>query len=140
MRIRTTIAVGGLLLVTSGCSPYLGVAERDFVQGRYLEASEVLGAHEGDVGGLSPRRQAQYGLVRGLSLLVLGDPAGAHRWLGFAQRLELAVPGTLDPRQRVALAGGLDDLARAPGGLRYADSPRLPAADLAGARPGAALR
>jgi hypothetical protein len=117
---RLALPAALLLFALSGCSPYLGVAERDFSQGRYLQAAEVLGAHEADVGALSPSGQAEYGLMRGLSLLVLGDAAGAVHWLAFAQRVDANTPGALSAAQRGALLRGLEDAARQADGSRYA--------------------
>lgn len=135
---RPALALAALLASLAGCSPFLGVAERDFGQGRYLQASEVLGAHEHDVPGLSPRQQAEYGLMRGLSLLVLGDAAGAARWLGHARRIEADSPGALEPQQRAALYRGLEELARRSNDGRWAAS--APASAVAAPRRGAALR
>jgi hypothetical protein len=138
VRTRPALSLAALLLGLAGCSPFLGVAERDFGQGRYLQASEVLGAHESDVGGLSPRQQAEYGLMRGLSLWMLGDAVGAARWLHHARRIESDSPGTLEPAQRAALYRGLEDLARRANDARWAASTGAGAPP--GARGGAALR
>jgi hypothetical protein len=118
--IRSTIALGlAVALLSTGCARYLGRAKRDYVQGRYLEASEVLGAHEADLEILSPRGQAEYGVYRGLSLLMLGDHQGAYRWLAFAHQLEHDAPGTLEPETHGALQRGFAELVKATGDPRY---------------------
>ena len=62
----------------------VGGAKHAYSQGRYLEAAEELGEHEDEVSKLSPRRKAEYGLYRGLSLMMLRDYHGAEEWMSFA--------------------------------------------------------
>jgi len=102
----------GFLLGAAGCGGYLGNARSAYHDGRYLEAAETLGEHEGEVAEMPPRKQADYGLYRGLSLMKLGDSVGAAEWLGFTATLEQQRPGTLRSEQLRQLAAGLDELSR----------------------------
>jgi hypothetical protein len=96
-----------------GCDRYVGRARRAYQDGRYLEAAERLSEHEHEVADLPPRRQAEYGLYRGLCLLMLGEVDGAHRWLHFAYQVERAEPGALAPEQRAELDRGWAQLLAA---------------------------
>lgn len=109
---RDLIALLALGLFASGCARYVGRAKRAYAQGRYLEAAEQLAEHEAEVYDLAPRKQADYGIYRGLSLLMLGDLPNAHRWLWFAYEVERHNPGTLTPEQRASLHGGFWELQR----------------------------
>jgi hypothetical protein len=95
-----------------GCGGYVGHAKHAYQDGRYLEAAEKLGQHEADINDLAPRKQADYGIYFGLSLMMLGDHAGAYKWLSFASLVEQQQPGTLTPEQRVDLDRGLWMLSR----------------------------
>jgi hypothetical protein len=93
-----------LSMVLAGCGGgYVSGAKRAYTQGRYLEAAEELGDHEDEVHGLSPRRKAEYGLYRGLSLMMLRDYQGAEHWMSFARTVEEKSPGALRPEQREEL-------------------------------------
>lgn len=100
-------------LVVAGCGGYVGRAHRAYDDGRYLEAAERLGQREDELGELSPRRQAEYGVVRGMALLQLGDLGGAHRWLSFAYEVERQSPGALRPEHRIELDAGWAKLGQA---------------------------
>jgi hypothetical protein len=87
-----------------GCGDgYVGGAKHAYSQGRYLEAAEELGEHEDEVADLSPRRKAEYGLYRGLSLMMLRDYHGAEQWMSFARTVDTESPGALRPEQREEL-------------------------------------
>lgn len=108
MKIRRTsffIALQiSLSIALAGCGGgYVGGAKRAYSQGRYLEAAEELGEHEDEVHGLSPRRKAEYGLYRGLSLMMLRDYQGAEQWMSFALTVDKQSPGALRPEQREEL-------------------------------------
>jgi hypothetical protein len=93
-----------LAMVLAGCGGgYVGQAKRAYSQGRYLEVAEGLGEHEDEVEDLSPRRKAEYGLYRGLSLMMLRDYRGAEQWLSFARAVEKQSPDALRPEQREEL-------------------------------------
>jgi hypothetical protein len=106
------VVLFALAFSAGGCGGYLGSAQRAYEEGRYLEAAEKLGEHEAEVESLPPPRQADYGLYRGLSLIMLGDYEGAGPWLRLAASLEQQRPGTLRPAQRRELADGLEQLSR----------------------------
>lgn len=93
-----------LALALVGCGGgYVVGAKRAYSQGRYLEAAEELGEHEDEVEDLSSQRKAEYGLYRGLSLMMLRDYRGAEQWMSFARRVEKESPGSLRPEQREEL-------------------------------------
>lgn len=104
--------------MVGGCNRYVGRAKRAYNDGRYLEASEKLGERESEIDDLAPRQQADYGIYRGLSLMMLGDLNGAHQWLSFAYEVEKVNPGALKPEQRAILDRGWWQLAQARGGPR----------------------
>ena len=112
-RLLVALALWGAFV--GGCGGYVGHAKRAYVEGRYLEASEMLAKRERDIADLMPRGQAEYGIYRGLSSLMLGDNAGAHRWLTFSHQIEKDAPGTLTDSQKAELRRGLVQLARAMG-------------------------
>lgn len=95
-----------LVFATAGCAGYVGHAKRAYHQGRYLEAAEQLGEREGEVSDLTPRKQAEYGLYRGLSLMMLSDYPGAIDWFEFAYAVEARFPGSLTPTERKELDRG----------------------------------
>lgn len=91
-------------MALAGCGEgYVGGAKHAYAQGRYLEAAEELSEHEDDVPSLPPRRKAEYGLYRGLSLMMLRDYHGAEQWMSFAYTVEKESPGALRPEQREEL-------------------------------------
>lgn len=92
-------------MALAGCGGgYVAGAKRAYTQGRYLEAAEELGEHEDEVHHLSPSRKAEYGLYRGLSLMMLRDYQGAEQWMSFAISVETKSPGALRPEQREELS------------------------------------
>ncbi len=112
MRHLGAVICLGFFLGAAGCGGYLGNARSAYQDGRYLEAAETLGEHEGEVAEMPLRKQADYGLYRGLSLMQLGDSAGAAEWLGFTATLEQKRPGTLRSEQLRQLEAGLAQLSR----------------------------
>jgi hypothetical protein len=101
----------GLLLIT-GCSSYVKRGEALYADGRYIEAAEVFERTEGRVGEASPRQRAEYGMYRGLTLLVLGDLSNARRWMNYAYVVERAIPGTLSTDRRALLDRGWYELGQ----------------------------
>jgi hypothetical protein len=71
-------------------------------KGRYIEAAEVFERTENRLPHLEDTSRARYGLYRGLTLLVLGDLAGAKRWFDYAHQVETEHPGSLG-RERITL-------------------------------------
>ncbi|UQA59594.1 hypothetical protein [Polyangium aurulentum] len=112
MRRLGAVMLFGFFLAATGCGGYIGNAQRAYQDGRFLEAAETLGEHEDEVGEMPLRKQADYGLYRGLSLMALGDHDGAAQWLGFTASLEQKRPGTLRSEQLQALEEGLTQLSR----------------------------
>jgi len=130
--MRRLVAISSawfVLLILAGCGGYIGRAERAYHDGRYLEVAESLGDHEGEVGKLSPRGQAHYGLYLGLSLEQLGDRDGAERWLGFAGEIDARQPGALRPEERRKLDEARGRLTRAPGDEQAAVAKDVPLDD-----------
>jgi hypothetical protein len=101
----------GLLLIT-GCSSYVKRGEALYADGRYIEAAEVFERTEGRVGEASARQRAEYGMYRGLTLLVLGDLANARRWMNYAYVVERALPGSLSTDRRALLDRGWYELGQ----------------------------
>lgn len=125
--LRAFVPIVLVSLVVSGCGGYVGRAHRAYDDGRYLEAAERLGQREDEVAELSPRRRAEYGLVRGMALLQLGDLGGAHRWLAFAYEVERQSPGALVPEHRAELDAGWAKLGQALAALPGAVVVKAPA-------------
>lgn len=87
-------------------------AEDAYFEGRYLEAVEALVRHEGEITELSASKRARYGMVRGLSLIEVGDYAEAERWLRYASDIDHVEP-TLGEDERARVAAALAALAKA---------------------------
>jgi hypothetical protein len=102
-----------IAVLVAGCDRYVVRAQRAYHDGRYLEAAERLAQHQQELSELPPRRQAEYGLYLGLSLLMLGEIEGARRWLSYAYEVERAEPGALRPEQRAELDRGWAQLSAA---------------------------
>jgi hypothetical protein len=112
--LRRVLTVGGCVaaLAATSCTHYVHRAESAYEDGRYLEAAEDLAAHEQEVSQLPPAQRAQYGVYRGLSLLELGEIAGAERWLRYSAEVEQQAPGSLAPYQRLQLDRGMAQLEK----------------------------
>ncbi len=107
-----------LVATLGGCTySFVHRAERAYDEGRYLDAAERLASHESELIELRPGRRTAYTTYRGLSLLRLGDPEGARRWLGQAAALDKK-HGMLAPKQRADLRAGIAELARLDGARR----------------------
>jgi hypothetical protein len=101
------VAVG-----VAGCSSYVKRGAALYADGRYVEAAEVYERTEARLPESSPRQRAEYGLYRGLTLLVLGDLRNAHRWLTYAYDVERAAPGSLGTDRRMMLDRGWRELGQ----------------------------
>ena len=97
-----------MLLV--GCSGYVNRGQALYADGHYIEAAQAFEYTEERLPESSPREQAEYGIYRGLTLLVLGDYHGAERWFEYASEVEGKAPGTLRPQTRDLLARGWNEL------------------------------
>lgn len=80
--------------------------------GRYVEAAEVFEQTEYRLANYTPRERAEYGLYRGMTLLVLGDLPNARRWLTYAYEVERVVPGALRVDRRALLDRGWFELGQ----------------------------
>jgi len=112
MRRIGAVLVPSFALLALGCGGYIGSAQRAYNDGRYLEVAENLGEHEDEVQKLSPAKQADYGLYRGLSLMQLGDHEAANHWLEFAASVEQNHPGALRPEGKRELSEARGKLAK----------------------------
>jgi tetratricopeptide (TPR) repeat protein len=110
------------LLLLAACSSYVKRGEVLYADGRYIEAAEVFERTEGRIGEASLRQRAEYGMYRGLTLLVLGDFSNAQRWMNYAYGVERAAPGSLSSDRRALLDRGWYEV-----GQRLRAIPRQPA-------------
>jgi tetratricopeptide (TPR) repeat protein len=83
-----------------------------YSDGRYIEAAEVFERTERQLNEMSPRERAEYGVYRGMTLLVLGDLRHAHRWLTYAYQVEQYAPGSLGSDRRSLLERGWYELGQ----------------------------
>lgn len=120
---------GVVIGLTAGCTGYVKRGSALYADGRYIEAAEVFERTEHRLGESTPRQRAEYGLYRGMTLLVLGDLTNAQRWLAYAYEVEREAPGALREDRRALLDRGWFEL-----GQRQQErpaSPRPPATALA---------
>lgn len=126
-----TLALVLLVGLVSACSGYVKRGSALYADGRYIEAAEVFERTEARLDESNPRQQAEYGLYRGLTLLVLGDAPGARRWLSYAYAVEQSHPGVLRGNRRALLDHGWGDLQSRgelpPGPAAPGMAPRAPA-------------
>jgi tetratricopeptide (TPR) repeat protein len=99
----------GLVTLTA-CEGYIRRGSTLYADGRYIEAAEVFERTEDRLPQSTPREKAEYGLYRGMTLLVLGDLDQARRWLGYAYEIERTQPGTLRHDRRALLDRGWFEL------------------------------
>jgi tetratricopeptide (TPR) repeat protein len=130
-RAWPTVAVLLALALALGCSNYVKRGSTLYADGRYVEAAEVFERTEHRLKDATPREGAEYGLYRGLTLLRLGDPRNAHRWLTYAYMVEREFPGSLRGNRRSMLDQGWREL-----GERMNAAPSTPAKS---AQPGTAV-
>jgi hypothetical protein len=99
-----------LALGASACAGPLAEGQWLFDAGRYPQAKQAFASLEGESASWGPAEQAEYALLRGLTLGALGDGARAARWLARAKAIEDASPSSLSAedalRLGVALASG----------------------------------
>jgi hypothetical protein len=110
--VSSTALAMFLMLGHAGCSSYVKRGEALYADGRYVEAAEVFERTELRLSESSVRQRAEYGLYRGLTLLVLGDLPNAHRWMTYAYNVERARPGSLGAEHRARLDHGWSELGR----------------------------
>jgi tetratricopeptide (TPR) repeat protein len=101
------VLVAALVTATcAGCGSYVKRGTTLYTDGRYVEAAEVFEQSEYRLRDSSAREQAEYGLYRGLTLLVLGDLNNAQRWLAYSYEVERYTPDALPSDQRALLDRG----------------------------------
>jgi len=83
-----------------------------YADGRYIEAAEVFERTEYRLREVSTRERAEYGLYRGMTMLVLGDLRNAHRWLTYAYEIERYEHGALSSDRRALLDRGWYELGQ----------------------------
>jgi hypothetical protein len=121
-RPAVSVLVPALFVVVAvGCGNYVKRAGSLYADGRYIEAAEVFERTEHRLGEYSPKERSEYGLYRGMTLLVLGDLRHAQRWLAYAYEVERAHPGSLRSDRRALLDRGWFEL-----GQRLRNSAPLP--------------
>lgn len=112
MWLRSVLVVATLLLTLGACNGYVRHGAALYADGRYIEAAEVFERTEGRLADSSPHQKAEYGLYRGLTLLVLGDLQNSERWMKYAYDVDRAVPGSLGANRRALLDRGWYDLGQ----------------------------
>jgi hypothetical protein len=105
VRLRLALVVL-VLLGAAGCESYVHRGSALYADGRYIEAAEVFERTEQRLPESTPRERAEYGLYRGMTLLVLGDLPNARRWMSYAYDVERAFPGSLRSDRRAMLDRG----------------------------------
>ncbi|MBK7582562.1 MAG: hypothetical protein IPI67_20485 [Myxococcales bacterium] len=104
-----TLALGVTL---AGCEGHVRRGTTLYADGRYVEAAEVFERTEYRLTQFTPRERAEYGVYRGMTLLVLGDLAHARRWLTYAYEVEKVAPGALRSDRRALLDRGWFELGQ----------------------------
>lgn len=99
-------------LGVTACESYVRRGSTLYADGRYIEAAEVFERTENRLGDATDRERAEYGLYRGMTLLVLGDLKNARRWLSYAYEIERRNPGTLRADRRALLDRGWFELGQ----------------------------
>jgi tetratricopeptide (TPR) repeat protein len=94
------------------CNGYVKRGSALYSDGRYVEAAEVFERTEYRLGESTPRERAEYGLYRGMTLLVLGDVRNAESWLQYAYEVERRSPGALRAERRALLDRGWFELGQ----------------------------
>jgi tetratricopeptide (TPR) repeat protein len=116
-------------IALAACSGYVKRGSALYSDGRYVEAAEVFERTEYRLSEADSRERAEYGLYRGMTLLVLGDLRNAQGWLAYAYEVDRRDPGALRADRRALLDRGWFELGQR---LRTKPPP-------AGGRPGTAI-
>jgi tetratricopeptide (TPR) repeat protein len=106
------LAVATALGAASCNGQYVKRGSALYSDGRYVEAAEVFERTEYRLAESSSRERAEYGLYRGMTLLVLGDLRNAESWLTYAYEVERREPGALRPERRALLERGWFELGQ----------------------------
>ncbi len=113
--MRASVIVASALLVATLLCACGGSVRRGatlYADGRYIEAAEVFERTEYRLRNASTRERAEYGLYRGMTMLVLGDLRNAHRWLTYAYEIERYDSGSLSSDRRALLDRGWYELGQ----------------------------
>jgi tetratricopeptide (TPR) repeat protein len=133
---RPWVLIAAVAVGATACSSYVKRGSALYAEGRYVEAAEVFERTEHRLRDSSPRECAEYGLYRGLTLLVLGDLRNAHRWLTYAYQVERVCPGSLRGNGRALLDRAWYELGKL---MRPPAQPAQPDTALAASRPPPAM-
>lgn len=109
---RLLAALTLALPLAAGCEGHVRRGSVLYADGRYVEAAEVFEQTELRLTEYTPRERAEYGLYRGMTLLVLGDLPNARRWLTYAYEVERVAPGALRTDRRALLDRGWFELGQ----------------------------
>jgi len=112
--MRASVVASTLLVATllCACGGSVRRGATLYSDGRYIEAAEVFERTEYRLREVSTRERAEYGLYRGMTMLVLGDLRNAHRWLTYAYEIERYEPGSLSGDRRALLDRGWYELGQ----------------------------
>jgi tetratricopeptide (TPR) repeat protein len=133
---RLELLIAAVVMGAAACSSYVKRGSNLYADGRYVEAAEVFERTEHRLKDSSPRECAEYGLYRGLTLLVLGDLPNAHRWLTYAYQVERVHPGSLRGNGRALLDRAWYELGKL---MRPPAQPVQPDTALAASQPPPAI-
>jgi hypothetical protein len=110
MALAWTLALSVLGL--AGCTSSVRRGTTLYADGRYIEAAEVFERNEDQLRQFPPEEQAEYGVYRAMTLQALGDVRNAKLWLGYAEAVEQANPGSLTAEGRALLGRARREFAR----------------------------
>ena len=109
---RFTLLLPLVWVALTGCETHVRRGTTLYADGRYVEAAEVFERTEYRLTEYTPRERAEYGLYRGMTLLVLGDLPNSRRWLTYAYEVERVAPGALRSDRRALLDRGWFELGQ----------------------------
>jgi len=111
MALRNSlVALWAALQLLQGCG-----ADRHLSRGRFPEQLSRLSATTDEFTEGSPEDRARYALLRGLTLLSLGDGIRARPWLSYSLELVAADRTRLSSEERGALLSAWRSLGLLPG-------------------------
>lgn len=109
---RIALALALAVPLLAGCETHVRRGTTLYADGRYVEAAEVFERTEYRLAAYTPRERAEYGVYRGMTLLVLGDLQNARRWMTYAYEVERVAPGALRSDRRALLDRGWFELGQ----------------------------
>ena len=130
----------GLLLCIGlcACSGHVQRGQTLYGDGQYVAAAEVFEQTEPRLEEEQPRKQCEYGVYRGLTLMALGDLHGAETWLAYAEQIVSQNPSAQTPELAALLQRGRTQLSA----IRQAAPPPQapPTTAVAASKPAAPVR